>query len=432
MNSQLNALLPFCTAAQARAVRAVIAANGNATRAATALGITRQSINGALAAVKKKLLAATALVDQMPGAQPDAPPQVSAEPAKAVDPVERVQEEKRAQRIVREHKTMADELAGLRETLRMRDALASAPLRPIERREFASGLREATACALLSDLHVEERVRATDTPTGNVYTLAIAAVRIQRFFAGLKWLIEKERQAFKIRDLILWYGGDMMSGHIHDENVETSAMPPIATLLWLQPQLVDGVRQLLELGLERIQLVCSYGNHGRDTHKSRRATGAHHSYEWGMYQQIAREFVSEPRVEVLADPSGHQYTKAYEFDLHYHHGDETSYQGGVGGIMIPLNKAVAAWDRVRRCHYHNFGHWHQYLDAGHITVNGSGIGYNAYAMSIKASPEVPQQAFYLIDSKRGKTAKSPIWVGDRQDEAAVLAASAAAGGGVAA
>lgn len=349
------------------------------------------------------------------------PPAPSPEP---LDPVAQRLESKNVSRIKAEHKSLADELANLREILRLRDQLAQAPLPPIPRREFASGLREATACALLSDFHVEERVRSTDTPTGNVYTLEIADLRLGRFFSGVEWLVNKEREAFKIRDLKLWFGGDLMSGHIHDENVETSALSPIATLVWLQPRLVAGVRQLLDrLGLEQIQLICSYGNHGRDTLKSRRATGAHHSYEWGMYQQLAQIFASEPRVKVLADPSGHQYSRAYDFDCHWHHGDETSYQGGVGGILIPLNKAVAAWDRVRRCHFHNFGHWHQYTDAGHITVNGSGIGFNAYAMSIKASPEVPQQAFYLIDSKRGKTAKSPIWVSDAAEEAKLIEAA---------
>ena len=413
---------------QIKRVRAAIKEHPglSTTALALALGLNRDDLGHALRSdplVEAHAWPRNAILWYAKG---KAPKPAEAAPIVVADPVERAQTERQEARIRREHKTMSSELESLRETLRLRDALGSAPLPAIERREFASGLREATAVALLSDLHVEERVRETDTPTGNIYTLDVAAVRLQRFFAGLKWLIEKERQAFKIRDLMLWFGGDLMSGHIHDENVETSALPPIATLLWLQPRLVDGVRQLLdEGGLEQIQIVCSYGNHGRDTHKSRRATGAHHSYEWGMYQQIAQIFANEPRVKVLANPSGHQYAKAYDFDLHFHHGDETSYQGGVGGIMIPLNKAVAAWDRVRKCHYHNFGHWHQYLDAGHITVNGSGIGYNAYAMSIKASPEVPQQAFYLIDSKRGKTAKSPIWVGDRQDEARVLKGAAA-------
>jgi hypothetical protein len=41
-------------------------------------------------------------------------------------------------------------------------------------------------------------------------------------------------------------------------------------------------------------------------------------------------------------------------------------------------------------------------------VNGSLIGYNAYALAIKASPEPPVQAFFLIDSRFGKTVVCPV------------------------
>jgi hypothetical protein len=328
-----------------------------------------------------------------------------------LDPVARRQAETKAARIGREHKSLAAEVATLREAIEINSALASAPLPPIARHEFASGEREGCFVALASDWHVEELVKPA-AYTDNVYNLAIAELRIGRFFSGIEWLVGMHRERFAIRDGILWLGGDLMSGHIHDENVETSAMPPLATLLWLQPRIVAGIKQLLNrLDLESLQVICSYGNHGRDTHKPRRATGAHHSYEWHMYQQIAREFEAESRIKFLADPTAHQYTRAYDFDLHLHHGDETNYQGGTGGITIPINKSVAAWDKARRCHYHNFGHWHQYVDLGNWAGNGSLIGFNAYAMSIKASPEPPQQAFYLIDSKHGKTCKSPIWVG---------------------
>lgn len=343
---------------------------------------------------------------------------------KLADPVERAQVERADARMRREHADLTKEVETLRESMRLRDALAAAPLPAIKRREFASGLREGTAVALLSDLHVEERVRESDTPTGNVYNLDIADLRLGRAFAGIEWLIKKERTTCKIRDLQLWYGGDMASGQIHDENVETSAFPPIAAMLWLQPRLIAGARQLTDrLDLERLDIVCSYGNHGRDTKKPRRSTGAHHSYEWGMYQQIAQEFQKDKRIRVLADPSGHQYTQVYDFNCHYHHGDEISYHGGVGGVTIPMNKAVARWDRVRRCDFHNFGHFHYYFDLGHIAGNGSLIGYNGYAMSIGASPEEPLQSFYVIDSKRGKTAKSPIWCGDRSEEARFRVAS---------
>jgi hypothetical protein len=331
--------------------------------------------------------------------------------AEAQGPLERREAEAKRVRLVREHATLADEVARLREVIKVRDMLGMVPLKPIKRLELRSGLREATAVALLSDLHVEEKVKAEDTPLGNVYNLTIAAERLARFFAGVVWMVKHHRQDWKIRNLVLWLGGDLMSGQIHEENLETSDGTPIETLLWLYPHLRAGINRLLEeLELDSLELVCSYGNHGRDTKKCHFAKGAGHSYEWGMYRRLVEDLKDDPRVHVLADPSEHQYHTVYDIDLHFHHGNRVNYGGGVGGITIPINKAVHQWNLVRRCHIHNFGHFHQYLDMGSVVVNGSLIGYNSYAMGIKATPEPPQQAFYLLDSKRGKTCKSPIWV----------------------
>lgn len=334
-------------------------------------------------------------------------------PTKPVDPVARAEAARGASALRREHAELVERVREADKRAAFSSALAACPLPPIPRRELRSGLREATAVALFSDVHCEERVLAGDTPIGNTYSLPIAAVRIGRFFSGVEWLIAKERHGTKIRDLVLWLGGDLMSGHIHEENLETSAAPPIQTMLWLYPRVVAGIDQLAaDAGLVNISVVCSYGNHGRDTRRAMHATGAHHSYEWGMYQRLSDHYAKHPKVRVSADPSEHQYVKVYDYDLHFHHGHRVQYNGGSGGITIPLNKAVAAWDRVRRCDYHHFGHFHQYIDTGNIVVNGSVIGYNAYAMGIKAMPEAPAQAFYLLDSKRGKTAKSPVWVSE--------------------
>jgi hypothetical protein len=299
------------------------------------------------------------------------------------------------------------------------DSLAAATARPlpkIRRRELGSGLREATAVAGLSDVHCEERVRLGETPVPNVYSLEIAERSIARFFEAFRWHLDLYRARFKIRDALVWLGGDLMTGHIHEELKENTAFPPIETLLWLRPRLLAGFDRLLEdSDLECILVPCSYGNHGRNTAKPYRALGASHSYEWLLYQWLSSLYENNPRIQFLADQSAHQYAHAYDFDLHFHHGDETNYQGGIGGITIPINKATSQWDKAKRCDYHHFGHWHQYVDTGRIVVNGSVIGFNSYAMSIKAEPEPPAQFFYLLDSKRGKTAKSPLWVRDSAD-----------------
>lgn len=296
-------------------------------------------------------------------------------------------------------------------------SVTAKPLEPVRRHEVRSGRREAAAVALLSDVHCEERVREGETPVRNVYNLDVADRSLARFFAGYRWLLDFHRgndtHGFRITDVTLWLGGDLMTGHIHEENRENTAFSPLRTMLWLRPRLVAGIKHLLEdAGTERLNVVCSYGNHGRNTQKPFRALGADHSYEWLLYQVLASDLAGDARVRFLADASAHQYMRVYDWDLHFHHGDETNYQGGVGGVTIPVNKAVAQWDIARKCHFHNFGHWHQYIDTDRVAINGSVIGYNAYAMSIKATPEPPRQAFYLLDSKRGKVCKTPIWVRD--------------------
>ena len=45
-------------------------------------------------------------------------------------------------------------------------------------------------------------------------------------------------------------------------------------------------------------------------------------------------------------------------------------------------------------------------------MNGSLVGYNAYALSIKASYEDPKQALFLINKKYGKTGVFPVFVKD--------------------
>lgn len=309
-------------------------------------------------------------------------------------------------------RTLERDIHSLHQIFDVLSAATSTPLKPIKRYELSSGLREATAIFGLSDVHAEETVRKGETPVRNEYNLQIAEKSIGRFFEGARWLIDLHRQKFKIRSALCWLGGDLMSGHIHEELKERTSFPPIKTLLWLRPRIMAGIDRLLEDDqLEQILIPCSYGNHGRNTQKSYRGVlGAWHSYEWLLYQWLASMYENEPRVQFLADESAHQYAEIYDFNLHFHHGDETNYNGGVGGITIPLNKATAQWDKARRCDYHHFGHWHTYMDTGQIVVNGSVIGFNGYAMSIKATPEDPQQFFYLLDSKRGKTCKSPIWV----------------------
>ncbi len=315
-------------------------------------------------------------------------------------------------------KKLTEALTQARESHDQLSALLAVEPPPIKPREKQRGVREATALALLSDLHVETLVRPSDTPYGNVFTLDIADLRLHRFFEALEWNVMHLGSAFKIRDLVLWLGGDMLTNHLHPENVETQQLGPGSTLEWLTARIIAGIELLLRstCSFERILIPCSVGNHGRTTKLMRSTTATEHSLEWNMYAAISHHFRDEPRITIYNDKSAHQYLTIYNWDFHFHHGHEVNYQGGVGGIMIPMRKATDGWDKARRCHYHCFGHFHQLLVHRNIMVNGSLIGFDGYAHSKKFEPEPPQQAFTLIDSKRGRCVFTPIWVGDPSQE----------------
>lgn len=330
------------------------------------------------------------------------------------DPVERRENVRAEARLRDEYKNVVEMLRVERERNRFYEALKGPVREPrILRSERKSGLREMTAVAMGSDWHVEETVEPVKAGYRNEYNLAIADASIKRFFRAQIDLVHHHRASkhIVIRDMICAFSGDLMSGYIHEELMESNQLSPVETALWLRPRIRDGIATLLaELDLRMLAIPWSYGNHGRTGQKKRIATGAENSYEWMLGRMLQDDLAKDERVVFDTTPCPHQYVRAYDFTLHFHHGDSLKYAGGVGGLAIPLLKAVPAWDEVRYAHYHHVGHWHQLRDFGRALVNGSLIGHGPYSSWIRAPFEPPAQIFYLLDSTRGRCHTTPIWV----------------------
>jgi hypothetical protein len=293
----------------------------------------------------------------------------------------------------------------LEDQLGITKALKSAPTnRVIEVKKTDKG--GAVAVAVASDWHVEEAVNPASVNGLNDYNLSVAEKRIAAFFSSVVRLTDIQRAGADIDTCCLFLGGDLMSGYIHEELMETNALSPTETILWLQERIVAGI-ELLQKHFQRIVIPCSFGNHGRTTKKPRHATGYRNSYEWLLYRVLAQRDYEGP-VEFQVADSYFNFVKLYGKVLRFHHGDNIRYQGGVGGLTIPVEKAIANWNRAQPADLDVFGHWHQQQQNPKWCSNGSLIGYNAYALSIKAQYEPPQQTYFLFDHKRGRTITAPI------------------------
>lgn len=271
---------------------------------------------------------------------------------------------------------------------------------------------QAAAILLASDWHVGEKVDPATVNYLNEYNPEIAERRAKNFFANGLRLVRKERQDINIDTLVLWLGGDLITGFIHEELQENNYLSPTEESRFAKSLIIGGLKMLKEQGeFKRIVVPCSFGNHGRTTPKRRVSTGYRNSYEWMMYHDLADLFAGDDVIQFQVVNGYLNYVEIYGKTLRFHHGDNVGYSGGVGGITISLNKFIARTNQQRRADCDFLGHFHQldgYARWRKFVTNGSLIGFNSYAQSIAASPEEPLQAFQLLDAQRGFTLSAPV------------------------
>ncbi len=290
----------------------------------------------------------------------------------------------------------------------------------IQPRERKSGLLEGTPLILASDWHVEEEVRPESVAGRNRYNLDIAKQRMTRFFEATIWAIRQQKDTFKIRTAIPWFGGDFITNFLHDDDAENNQLAPAEALLFAEQGIIDGIEYWLKAEPEISWLSpMNDGNHGRPegTRKMRHAGRTKHSLEVLMYAHIAHHFRDEKRIRFVLPTS--QFTfldDIYGKTIRFLHGDVFKYAGGIGGITVPLFRALGRWEKVKHADLTCMGHWHQRYNLPDVMINGSLIGYNNYAMAGGFGFEPPVQSVRMLDSKRWCSSDIPLWVSKREDD----------------
>jgi len=214
----------------------------------------------------------------------------------------------------------------------------------------------------------------------------------------------EERQIAKIDRVVVWLGGDFISGHIHDDTAELAQMAPLTATRWIGERLRAFIDAVAENASEVI-VATNSGNHGRSTEKLRVGTEMEHSFEQHLYLTLAAA-ETKPNVRWQVGTGYLNYLNLDGFVVRFHHGHAVKYQGGIGGIHVPLNKSIAAWDATERADLTCLGHWHQFSAGRRYVSNGSVIGHSAYAVRIKAEYERPCQAAIVIDHGRNEVTKA--------------------------
>jgi len=294
------------------------------------------------------------------------------------------------------------------ELLAIKEPIKCAPLCTPSRIGRSSGV----AVAMWSDWHVAERIERQKVRGLNAFSPNIARKRAAKCADSTLRLFRHVRESYSVDTLMLYLGGDFITGYLHPELAQTNYMGPIEEGRFAEELLIGCINKLAEEnGIKKLRIVCQRGNHGRTTPKMQYKNDFETSYETWIYAHLASLFKS-PRIDWdIPQSDVHCVEVLPDWRMRVFHGHQVKYNDGIGGIGIPLNKWESKQDITRACAHNLMGHYHTYMEGNtRTTLNGSLKGYDEYAASAGFPYQDPLQAFLLIDADRRMVAqRMPIF-----------------------
>lgn len=272
----------------------------------------------------------------------------------------------------------------------------------------------------MSDIHFDECVASSQIGFVNEYNREVATKRIQHTFNTSIDLLFNKTVKPKYDGMVIAFGGDMLSGNIHEELAETNEDSIQRSLLTLTDLLIDGIDLHLK-HFKRIFIPCVVGNHGRHHQKKRMKNKVFDNYEWLIYQFICRHYKDDDRVTMLIPDGPDAIFQIYDKGFLLTHGDQFRGGSGISGIFTPLMLGRARKQQKSQAIKKNFdvmmiGHFHQYIHTNQLIVNGSIKGYDEFANEFNFSFERPQQALFINHPKNGMVIRTPILCDSYLDE----------------
>ena len=277
-----------------------------------------------------------------------------------------------------------------------------------------SGTNTGVPTLLASDWHFDEVVDPRQINGVNAFNRLIALSRIKTLFTKTIDLLIHHMAHPKYDYFVLDLGGDMLSGTIHEELRETNETPVSVSILALMDALVGGIN-LLKIHFPRIVVNCVPGNHGRWDKKPRAKNRVYETYEWILYQFLARHYASDKGIHFNVSDGADLPYRIYNTRCLLTHGDQFRGGSGIAGALSPLmlgdarkRKRSIAIDQPYD--YLIMGHWHQYIMAKGIIVNGSLKGADEFSFQSNFDYELPQQALWITHPIWGITARWPVFL----------------------
>ncbi len=321
-----------------------------------------------------------------------------------------------------------EKMAKLAKSLDLVQRIEGAEIRPptwLRRPPKAS--KSAVACILLTDTHFDGVVNPAEVMSLNAYGRRIGELRLEAAVTNAVRIARDYVAGIDYAGAVLFLGGDMIEGEIHDELRETNEGTVVETLLHWTGPMAAGIDFLTE-AFGKLHVAAVVGNHGRRQRKPPAKRRAADNYDWLLYKLLARQFAADERITFQVPEAADALVPVLGTRYLLTHGDQFRGGSGISGSMAPLalgehrkRKKHGSAEKLtgkREMAYDILvmGHWHQRLRLPGVMVSGSLKGYDEFSFVQNFAWEPPTQSFWITDPEHGPTIEVPIHVMDRKAE----------------
>lgn len=347
-------------------------------------------------------------------------------------PEERIAAESYAKRTERLLRTQIDgleaEVKELRALANFYDLARTEPIVvPDWRKPGASkaGKKVGTVMAQIADWHLGEVVKPEQIMGLNAFNTRIAERRVDVWTGKVIDLPRKYVNGLEIEGLIIPATGDMFTGEIHPELIETNDMRVLPAMLhWMER--VISVVETLAGEYRYVEIDAVPGNHTRNTEKYDHKDRVDKSYEqffWSVVKARIADRGKVKNVTINVSPSANYNLSIYGRNHLLDHGYEFKGGSGISGSFSPL--MLGAHRKNRRqmradmpMHTMVIGHLHQIINIPGVIMGGCLKGYDEFAfnLNLDPDPEGAGQAMWITSPERAQVVWMPIYVVDRKAE----------------
>jgi len=258
---------------------------------------------------------------------------------------------------------------------------------------------------IISDIHAGEVVTKDETYGFNVYNTQTMLNRLENLFGTVIDISQNKLVGYEFERLNIDILGDMISGKIHEELVETGDLGIIESIFITAFGLAYCI-SVISAYFPKVVVHTVWGNHGRLTKKVRFKQG-YENYDFLIYNLLQILLAKHKNVEFEIAKSWFHIYQNHNFNVCMMHGDSIRTWAGVPwyGIQRAIFKLqnmlakkgiiIDIWE---------LGHFHQ--DASlpdNVLINGSLIGPSEFSIKAMHSVAPPLQKLYGVHREIGVT-----------------------------